>query len=224
MLCKPGGLPGFRMFRGERRRNPLVPLPEHYNQWLDQVDACLLTHQHPDHLDLKAKRWIKQHNIPLLIHPQDYKKLRKEGLPVELHTDHNFGIQIKPVRAQHGPGLIGWLMGKGTGWLIKADNHPSLYITGDTIYTPELEQVLAHEKPQVVIAPAGAANFGLGPDILFPFPQLIQLANQVSGALIFNHLEALDHCLITRGQLREALPTSQYPNVYIPQDGELIEI
>ena len=59
---------------------------------------------------------------------------------------------------------------------------------------------------------------------LFPFQQLLQLANQAPGALIFNHLEALDHCLVTRQQLRAALPLEKYPKVHIPQDGELIEI
>lgn len=49
-------------------------------------------------------------------------------------------------------------------------------------------------KPDVIVAPAGAANMGLGDDILFSLDELVTLVRRAPGLVVLNHLEALDHC------------------------------
>lgn len=50
-LSEVGAAPGFKVFGGGRRRNPLVPLPAGAEQALDRATGVIITHEHPDHLD-----------------------------------------------------------------------------------------------------------------------------------------------------------------------------
>jgi len=58
MLSPPGALPGFKLFGGGRRANPLVPLPQNTDDILAQTTGVVVTHEHPDHLDPAAVAWI----------------------------------------------------------------------------------------------------------------------------------------------------------------------
>jgi len=74
-----------------------------------------------------------------------------------------------------------------------------------------------------VVAPAGAANMGLGGDILFSFEELITLAKQAPREVVFNHLEALDHCPTTRDALRKRIAEEGLSaHAHIPSDGEVL--
>lgn len=75
------------------------------------------------------------------------------------------------------------------------------------------------------MAPAGSANLGFGGDILFSFPELLELAETAPRNVVFNHLEALDHCPTTRRELRDRLAEACLENrTYVPEDGEVVEI
>ncbi len=225
MFGDVGVLPGFRLFRGIRRANPLVALPSGTETALKQVTGVVLTHQHPDHLDPTAIRWIKENQQMLYVHPQDSKALKKKGLTVCPFQENDLGLNVSAVATKHGPGLVGKLMGKGTGWLISGQEPLSIYLTGDTVWTPQVSKVLHESKPDVVVAPAGTANFGIGPDILFPLDELIKVAESAPGQVVFNHLEALDHCLLTRAALKTVLDQHQLSSkCIIPQDGDLVEL
>ena len=39
---------------------------------------------------------------------------------------------------------------------------PSVYVTGDTVLTREVTEAVSRLRPDVVVAPAGAAIFGIG--------------------------------------------------------------
>ena len=225
MLGEPGTLPGFRMFRGKRRANPLVPLPQNAAAALQQVTCALLTHRHPDHLDRAATDWLKEQELPIFVHEQDRQPLIRKSLKAIPFSQNELGIEAKPVSVKHGPGIVGKLMGKGTGWLLRYEQEPDIYITGDTILTPDVKEVIRECEPQVILAPAGAANFGIGPDILFSLEELVELARLASGKVIFNHQEALDHCLLTRDQLNDALESAGLRDkCIIPEDGQIIDL
>ncbi len=221
MLGEAGSLPGFRMLRGKRKANPLMELPSGSQEALDQVTCALLTHQHPDHLDKVACAWLREQGITLYVHPQDLKSLYRKSLSVKSFLENDLDMEVIPVPTKHGPGLVGRLMGKGTGWLVRYPGEPSIYITGDTVMIPSVSSIIKNASPEVVVAPAGAANFGIGPDILFPLSELLTLVELASGKVVFNHQEALDHCLLTRTDLSTALETrGLLHKCLIPKDGE----
>ena len=46
MLSPPGALPGFKLFGGGRRRNPLVAMPADAWESMQQATGVLITHEH----------------------------------------------------------------------------------------------------------------------------------------------------------------------------------
>lgn len=224
MLSEPGALPGFKMFGGGRRKNPLVPLPSEAQAALDQVTAVLLTHEHPDHFDRPAVAWIKERGLPVWAAPVDAPNLRRKGLEIQELTDGALGMRVEIIPARHGRGVIGWFMGPVSGVYLAHPGEPSVYLTSDATLDDRVFEAIKRLQPDVILAPAGAANFGLGRDILFSTDELVALARLAPGDLVFNHLEAIDHCPTTREQLRERMKTEGLlARVHIPDDGGELE-
>ncbi len=121
--------------------------------------------------------------------------------------------------------LFGWLLGPVAGCYLAHPDEPSVLLTSDAILTDELRATIERLRPDLIVAPAGAANFGLGPDILFSADELAELARLAPGRVIFNHLEAVDHCPVTRADLRARMQAEGLADkVEIPADGESIEL
>lgn len=219
MLSEVGAMPGFKLFGGGRRRNPLVPLPTQAEAVLASVTGVVITHEHPDHFDTPALAWVKERRLPVWSHPIDAPNLTRKGLDVQPLVDGALGARIESVPGRHGHGLLGWLMGPMHGLYLAHPGEPSLYITGDTRLTDSVREAIARLRPDVILAPAGAANMGLGGDILFSLDELIELARIAPGEVVFNHLEALDHCPTTRVDLKARLADAGL-TAHVPEDGE----
>lgn len=223
MLSPPGAMPGFKVFGGGRRRNPLVPLPPEADAALRTVTGVIITHEHPDHLDRPGLRWMKERGLPVWANGVDAPNLRRKGLEVHDLRDGALGMGVEVIRSRHGRGLLGWLMGPVSGYYLAHPGEPSLYVTGDTVLTPSVVEAITRLQPEVVLAPAGSANMGLGGDILFSVDQLVELVRLAPKDVVLNHLEALDHCPTTRAELRARMRAEGLADrVHIPADGEAI--
>jgi L-ascorbate metabolism protein UlaG (beta-lactamase superfamily) len=208
------------------RRNPLVELmaPDGY---LGKIDAVLLTHTHRDHFDDAATQILPK-DKPVLCQPEDEAKLLKLGfekiIPIEDKIQWE-DIEITRTGGQHGTGEIGQMMSPVSGYVLKTSAEPSLYIAGDTIYCKEVETALANHWPQITVLNGGGAQFIVGDPITMT-------AEDVEQVLVFNpdtkvvvvHLEAINHCLITRDNFRSYLNNKELTGrVSIPVDGEILE-
>lgn len=223
MLSEPGALPGFKLFGGGRRANPLVPLPPATAALLETATAVLVTHGHPDHLDRPGLAWIRQRKQAVWASAGEAAKLRRKGLEVHELRDGALGMTVEVVPAKHGRGLVGWLMGAVAGCYLAHPNEPSVLLTSDAILTDALLETVERLRPDVIVAPAGAANFGAGPDILFSVDELVRLVRHAPGRVIFNHLEAVDHCPTTRVDLQARMAAEGLAaRVEIPADGEAL--
>ncbi len=223
MLAARGTMPGFKVFGPGRRRNPLVDLPPGTDARLDTVDGVLLTHEHPDHFDAAGRAWVKRRGLPVYTHRLDRPHLLAKGFDARLVSELPSPWRVEVVRAQHGRGAVGWLMGPVCGYYLAHPGEPSVYLTGDAILTDAVLDAVDRLRPDVIVAPAGAANFGLGGDILFSVDELVTLARRTSATLVLNHLEALDHCPTTRASLRERLAREGLSaRVRVPDDGDTL--
>lgn len=228
MLAPQGALPALKL-GGGRRRNPTVELPETTGALLDSVTHCLITHcqkGHFDHLDRAGKRWLRERAIPVICTPHDADYLRRRGLNVQPLADSGqdpqpfLRGQVTLVPCRHGRGAVGLLMEHGSGYLIEMAGEPSLYLSGDTILTPEVLDFVARRQPDVCLVPAGGARFDLGHEIIMNAQDVLRLMGVARGAVVANHLEALSHCPVTRRALVDAARAAGMADrLWVPEDG-----
>jgi L-ascorbate metabolism protein UlaG (beta-lactamase superfamily) len=224
MLSDPGVMPGFKMFGGGRRPNPLVPLPPVTHEALSSVTGAIITHEHPDHLDGPGVSWLAARGLTVWAAPTDVAALRGRGLKAEPWTTSSLGLDVEVIPAQHGQGALSWLMGPVAGVYLAHPDEPSVYLTSDTVLSPGVSEAITRLRPDVILAPAGAANMGVGGDILFSMDELVALGHLAPGLVVFNHLEALDHCPTTRAALRARLAAEGLAErCRVPEDGEVVE-
>ena len=227
MFSDPGVLPPISNSPNPRP-NPLVPLPTPAENILTGIDAVVVTHTHSDHWDPAAVKLVPK-NAPLLIQPPDARRMADQGFtaarPIDASTTWN-GITIARTGGQHGRGDVGKRLAPVSGFVLKAAGAPTIYIAGDTVWCPEVESGLSAHTPDVVIVNAGAAQFLEGGPITMDAADVLQVCQAAPKArVIAVHMEAINHCVLTRAALREAVSTSpQKPTVSIPGDGEVLTL
>ncbi|MCD5992255.1 MBL fold metallo-hydrolase [Pseudomonas sp. CDFA 602] len=233
MLASKGALPSLRIFTG-RQRNPTVELPIGTREVLESVTHCLITHcqkGHFDHLDRAATRWLRKRQIPVICTQHDASHLARLGLNVQpLPEGHQepkpfLGGAIRTVRCTHGEGVIGRLMEHGVGYLIELPGEPSLYLSGDTILTSAIRDFVLKHQPQVSVVPAGGARFDMGGDVIMGVNDVLEFTRLCAGTVIANHLEAINHCPVTRvGLASAAAEAGTVSRLLIPADGQLLAL
>jgi hypothetical protein len=114
-------------------------------------------------------------------------------------------------------------MANGAGYFLHLPDEPSIYISGDTVYTADVERALTELKPDIAVMAAGTATLDVSKPILMPMGELLQFIHTAPGIVVANHLEALNHCPTTRAQLKQALKNNNLlSKVHIPNDGDVL--
>jgi L-ascorbate metabolism protein UlaG (beta-lactamase superfamily) len=214
-----------------QRRNPLVDLPfddEETRALLDEIDAVLVTHTHNDHWDGSARDLIPK-QTPILCQPEDEDKIRTAGFRQVKPVDDDLewrGLRLTRTGGQHGTGEIGRRMAPVSGFVVRNEGSPGLYIAGDAIWCPEVEEALGTYSPDVVVVNAGAARFLEGDPITMTAEDVGRVCRALPDArVVAVHMEAINHCLLTRAELEDELrKESLAKRVKIPADGETFEV
>jgi L-ascorbate metabolism protein UlaG (beta-lactamase superfamily) len=206
-------------------RNPTVPLPVNkceLERVLNKVDLVLLTHLHSDHWDAEAVRLIRKTTL-IICQTEDKDVLFQQGFTKVRSIDQEIHIgdtRIIRTKAIHGTGEIGSMMGIASGYILEKKNK-RLFLTGDTIWCNQIQDLIDVHKPHCIIANCGGAQFDRGEPIIMDLPQLEMLCSFYTGRLICVHLEALNHCKTSRKELVDFFGRSEYSgNWKVPEDGE----
>jgi len=228
MLGEAGTIMPFTFFRFMAAKNPIVQLPHNSHSILEKVTHCLITHQHPDQIDRAGKKFLRERNIPVVCSEADAGDYHTMGLNVthklKYWKSESFLCgTITGIPARHGYGFISAFMGNVMGFHIDLLDAPSGYISADTIYTIDVESVLATFKPDVVVVACGSAQLDIGKPLLMTMDDIIKFVKKSPRRVIANHLESLNHCPTKRIQLQERLKQEGLiEKVLIPDDGETI--
>ena len=225
MLSDPGAMPPIEN-SPQPRRNPLVPLPCPATDVVSGIQAVLVTHTHRDHWDDAAIQYVPK-DLPLFCQPQDFPKMEAvhfvNGVAVERAKTWS-NICITRTGGQHGTGEIAKMLAPVSGYVLQSSGEPTLYVAGDTIWCDEVADAIEHFNPDVIVVNAGGARFLQGGPITMTAGDVIQVCKHAPKArVIAVHMEAINHCLLTRNELSRAAHHAGI-KVIIPDDGEVISI
>ncbi len=205
--------------------NPLVDLKVDLST-LKNADAIMVTHTHRDHFDDYAMQ-ILPHDTRLFCQPADGEKISEAGFTnvqiIDKSNEWN-GITITRTGGCHGTDKIGEKMGPVSGFVLQAQDEPSLYITGDSIWCSEVKDALETYHPQIVVCFAGAARFSSGNPITMTKEDIVQVCkHSASAKIIVVHMEAWNHCSLSRQELKQYIADHNLgQQVSIPDDGEWV--
>lgn len=226
MFSPAGALDPVQNAENERR-NPLVDLPVDVNQFV-APDAIVVTHTHRDHFDAEAVKRLDK-DCPLFCQPPDTEKIRSSGFTnvIEIASSTSWnGLHLTRTTGHHGRGDIGALMGPVSGFVLTAPDEPTLYIAGDTIWCEEVQTVIDQTKPDTILVFAGGAQFLTGGPITMSTEDIEQLClSAPDSRIIVAHMEAWNHCLLTREALRAFVAHKGWSErVWIPEDGAVMKL
>jgi len=206
------------------RRNPTTPLPD---VEIDP-DGVLVTHTHDDHFDETARETLPK-DLPVFCQPEDEGTIADAGFedvrPVD-GTDVWGTVEFVRTDGRHGTGEIGDEMAPVSGFVLRGEGTPTLYIAGDTVWCPEVAAALDEHAPDAVVVNAGAARFNEGDPITMTTDDVVDVCRHAPDArVVAVHMDAINHCLLTRAELRESLDREGLSDrTAVPDDGERIDV
>lgn len=225
MLGAKGSLGKFPWIDDDRQ-NPLTDLPfseQDLNSLVDEIDAVLLTHQHPDHWDSKAHEILPK-NLPIYCQPEDASMIGELGFKnvIPVTTACVFGeIEIWRTPGEHGLGEVGSLMGKVSGFVLK-HKEKTLYIAGDTIWCDDVIKTIDEFSSSLIVVNGGGAKFNIGEHVTMNTSDIKQLLEYYShNNIAVVHLETVSPVVESRDDIESFFYLNEDLNrIILPKDGD----
>lgn len=208
----------------EKSKNPLVGLPLSLAEIMAGIDTVIVSHLHSDHFDPVAQNYLPK-TIPILCQDSDEYKIREMGFrnihPIRDHCQLG-NISIQRVMGKHGDGDVLKEMGITSGFLFNAPDESELYWAGDTILFDKITDLLLERKPKVIVTHSSGGVWGDGVKIIMDEVQTVEVCKLLPQSIVIaTHMDSLDHCLVSRQQLREYADRNNIGRnqLFIPNDG-----
>ncbi|WP_018010565.1 MBL fold metallo-hydrolase [Sinorhizobium medicae] len=106
-------------------------------------------------------------------------------------------------------------------------SHPSnkrLYLAGDTIWNEHVAAAISRHHPEIIVLNAGKAVFPGFPPIIMGEEDVLAVHKAAPEAtLIASHMEAVNHCVLSRAALRAYSEEQGFASsLLVPADGETL--
>lgn len=210
-----------------RSLNPLVDLPCSPEEVIAGIEMALISHLHSDHFDPVAQELLPK-NTPILCQPNDESRIAAMGfrqvIPVMKSIVRN-GMTLTRIPCQHGSGAVLAKMGQASGFVLQAENEPTVFWCGDTIWNPTLENAIAQFRPQIIVTHSCGALWDKHTLIVMDAEQTVTVCRAAPESIVVaTHMDSVDHATVSRQDLREfaAAQGIQPEQLLIPADGETL--
>lgn len=209
--------------------SPLVELPMAVEKITADVDALLITHIHPDHFDAETAERLDKTLPAFVQNERDREEMQRRGYQC-VEVLNQAGTLFRAVTITRTPGQHGVSSEKNAGpvcgAVFSAPGEKTLYLAGDTIFYPEVEQVLATRRPEVVVLNACGAELAEKGRLIMGKEDVLSVCHAVPKALVIaSHMEAVNHATVTRKELAAFLrEQGVLEQIRIPEDGECYNI
>ena len=172
--------------------------------------------------------------MPLFVQNKvDQKIIQAQGFKdVRVLTVTTFqGVKLTKTGGQHGTdemyrnAELKAGLGEAMGMVFEAAGHETVYIAGDTIWRPEVDQAIQTFKPDVIVLNTGNALMdGYKESIIMGKEDTYHATQKAPNAkIVAVHMDAINHMSVTRAQLAEYVEDKGIQNkVLIPIDGETL--
>ncbi|MFC5479676.1 MBL fold metallo-hydrolase [Massilia suwonensis] len=230
MLAPKDSFPGFPGTVNSHLRNPTVELPLSTAD-IVQADAVIVTHIHPDHWDAAAIAALPK-DIPLFAqNANDAADIRNSGFTdvrvIGAGTEFQ-GVRLSPVKGQHGSethmAMVGSFLGETVGVVLQRPGHRTVYIAGDTVWTPDVDAAIADYQPGLIVLNTGYAQIaGFEGSIIMGKEDLGRAYRAAPGATVIGvHMEAFNHMMQSRRELLDYVAEQglDAARVLVPEDGQ----
>lgn len=234
MLAEKGRYEGFAGTYNAEVRNPTVELPESKEKIMEGVDAVIVTHTHLDHWDEIAQQFIDK-ELPFFVQDEaDAAAIRKAGFKnvTVLGASAEFGgVTLTRVEETHGTQAMyddaaaAELLGESMGVVFAAPGEKTVYLLGDTVWTPRVSKTLHAVKPDVLIMNTGYAKIlGYNESIIMGTADVAKAAAFLPEAeIVAVHMDAINHCTVSRKNVRALTKMLKIEDrVHVPEDGETV--
>lgn len=182
---------------------------------LGPVDAVLLSHDHHgDNLDPAGRAYLARagQTLTTLSGARRLGGNARGMAPwetVNLTGPEGLTVRVTAMPARHGPEEVVPLSGDVTGWMLEWDGQRrgAVYLSGDTVYYEELEEIARRYTVALAILNCGAARAQrLGPaPITLTGAEAAQVATLLTRAMIIPvHYEGWSHFSEGRAEIEEA--------------------
>ena len=205
---------------------PLCDLPASVEEILRGVDYYIVTHIHPDHIDMAPDGTLGKpldKNVPVFAqNDADAEALERSGFKfVEILGENILdAIKLTKTPARHGTVTP---CGEACGLIFQAPDEKTLYLAGDTVWFGGVRDLLKTFRPDVVIVNACAAELKGNGRLIMNDEDIDCITQTLPPAqIIVSHMDNVAHATITRHEMRGLL-ARRGVDYLMPADGETLE-
>lgn len=228
--------PGFEGTFNSKQTIPLVDLPKSVDEILKGADAVVVTHTHLDHWDEAAAKSINKDTPIFVQNASDQTLIQKQGFKdvrVLADTTTLEGVTLSHRNATHGTDAMyqnkaaADLLGETMGVVFSMPNEKTVYIMGDTVWTPDITKSISKFNPDVLIMNTGYAKLlGFEDSIIMGTEDVGKEAALAPKAKILTvHMDTVNHTAVDRKTMKKYVDgMGLQDQVTIPEDGEIVKL
>ena len=207
---------------------PFYDLPMSMEEILTGVDYYLVTHLHPDHIDMGMDDTVGaplDKNVPVICqNQQDAEAFQKSGF-CEVMVLSEDGMMCGQAKLTKLPARHGTVVpcGDAMGVMFAAEGEKTFYLAGDTVWYPVVADVLKRYQPEVVALNCCAAETVENGRLIMDAEDVHCVAKTAPEARLYlTHLDNVAHAALTRHTLKGSLAERGVTNYDMPRDGQVI--